>query len=72
MTFAWKIKRASFHRSSTLPKDEFLPIEKPLLQASCQVALLCAKKYMPHAGYEELVMSLQLEESTDDITFCSQ
>lgn len=39
-----KIKRGRFDRGGTLPKQGFVPIEKPLLQASYQVAFLCAKK----------------------------
>ena len=50
-----KIKRALIHKSSTLPKYGFSPVEKPLLHASYQVVFLCAKKNKPHTIAEELV-----------------
>ena len=43
-----KIKMARFHQSGTLEKHRFLPIDKPLLQASCKVAFQCTKKKTSH------------------------
>ena len=56
-----KIKRERFDRSGTLPKLGFVPVEKPLLQASYEVALLCAKKKKAHTIAEELVKPCALE-----------
>ncbi|XP_068230406.1 protein FAM200C-like [Palaemon carinicauda] len=56
-----KIKRERFDRSGTLSKLDFVPVEKPLLQASYEVALLCAKKKKAHTIAEELVIRCALE-----------
>ncbi|XP_068221363.1 protein FAM200C-like [Palaemon carinicauda] len=56
-----KIKRERFDHSGTLSKLGFVPVEKPLLQASYEVALLCAKKKKTHTIAEELVKPCALE-----------
>ncbi|XP_068214549.1 protein FAM200C-like [Palaemon carinicauda] len=56
-----KIKRERFDRSGTLSKLGFVPVEKPLLQASYEVALLCAKKKKAHTIAEELLKPCALE-----------
>ena len=52
---------ARFHQSGTLEKHGSLPIDKPLLHASCKVAFLCTKKIKPHTVAEELVKPCTME-----------
>ena len=48
-----KIKMARFHQSGSLEKRGFLPIDKPLLHASCKVAFLCTKKKRSHTQLQK-------------------
>ncbi|XP_068239754.1 protein FAM200C-like [Palaemon carinicauda] len=61
MTNSLKIKRERFDRSGTLSKLGFVPVEKPLLQASYEVAVLCAKKKKAHTIAEELLKPCALK-----------
>ena len=56
-----KIKMARFHLSGTLEKHRFLPIDKPLLHASCKIAFLCTKKKTSHTVAEEFVKLCAME-----------
>ena len=55
------IKRERFDRSGTLPKRGFVPVEKPLLQASYDIAFLFAKNKKLHTIAEELVKPCALK-----------
>ena len=49
ITFAEsKIKRARYDEKATLPVFGFVPIDKPILTASYEVAYLIAKQGKPH------------------------
>ena len=56
-----KIKRERFDRSGTLSELGFVSVEKPLLQASYEVALLCAREKEAHTIAEELLKPCALE-----------
>lgn len=56
-----KTKRERFGRSGTMSNLGFVPVEKPLLQASYEVPLLCAKKKKNPTIAEELVKPCALE-----------
>ena len=56
-----KIKMTCFHRSGTSKKHGFLPIDKPLLHASCKVTLPCTKKNESHTVAEELLKPCSME-----------
>ena len=57
----FKIKRARYDEKATLPVFGFVPIDKPILTASYEVAYLIAKQGKPHTTGEKLVKSTALK-----------
>ncbi|XP_075719811.1 protein FAM200C-like [Rhinoderma darwinii] len=51
----FKVKRARFYEKATLPVLGFVPINKPILPASYEVAYLIAKQSKPHTIGETLI-----------------
>ncbi|KAM5132134.1 protein FAM200C-like [Mantella aurantiaca] len=51
----FKVKRARFDEKATLPVLSFVPINKPILTASYEVAYLIAKQGKPHTIGETLI-----------------
>ncbi|CDQ91221.1 unnamed protein product [Oncorhynchus mykiss] len=51
----FKVKRARFDEKATLPVLGFVPINKPILTASYEVAYLVAKQCKPHTIGETLI-----------------
>ncbi|XP_073485045.1 protein FAM200C-like [Aquarana catesbeiana] len=51
----FKVKRARFNEKATLPVLGFVPINKPILTASYEVAYLIAKQGKPHIIAETLI-----------------
>lgn len=49
------MKRASFDERATLPALGFVPVNKPILTASYEVAYLMAKQGKPHTIGETLI-----------------
>nr|XP_054606757.1 protein FAM200C-like [Nothobranchius furzeri] len=57
----FKVKRARFDEKATLPALGFVPINKPILTASYEVAYLIAKQGKPHTIGETLVKPAALK-----------
>ncbi|XP_056138432.1 protein FAM200C-like [Lampris incognitus] len=57
----FKVKRARFDEKATLPVLGFVPIDKPILTASYEVAYLKAKQGKPHTIGETLVKPAALK-----------
>ncbi|XP_035007625.1 protein ZBED8-like [Hippoglossus stenolepis] len=57
----FKVKRARFDEKATLPVLGFVPIDKPILTASYEVAYLIAKQGKPHTIGETLVKPAALK-----------
>ena len=57
----FKVKRARFDENATLPVFGFVPIDKPVLTASYEVAYLIAKQGKPHTIGETLVKPAALK-----------
>jgi hypothetical protein len=57
----FKVKRARFDEKATLPVLGFIPIDKPILTASYEVAYLIAKQGKPHTIGETLVKPAALK-----------
>ena len=57
----FKLKRARFDASATLPALGFAPIDKPILIASFEVAYLIAKQGKPHTVGETLIKPAALK-----------
>ena len=51
----FKFQRARFDARATLPAHNFIPIDKPILSASYEVAYLIAKQGKPHTVGETLI-----------------
>ncbi|XP_044151372.1 protein ZBED8-like [Bufo gargarizans] len=51
----FKVRRARFDENASLPVLGFVPINKPILIASCEVAYLIAKQGKPHTIGETLI-----------------
>ena len=51
----FKVKRARFDSRATLPVLGFVPIDKPIITASYEVAYLIAKQGKPHSIGEKLL-----------------
>lgn len=61
-TFAeFKVKRARFDERATLPVLGFVPIDKPILTASYEIAYLIGKQGKPHTIGEILVKPAALK-----------
>ena len=57
----FKIKRARYDEKGTLPVFGFVPIDKPILTASYEVAYVIAKQGKPHTIGEKLVKPAALK-----------
>ena len=57
----FKIKRARYDEKATLLVFDFVPIDKPILTASYEVAYLIAKQGKPHNIGEKLIKPAALE-----------
>ncbi|XP_068250810.1 protein FAM200C-like [Palaemon carinicauda] len=57
----FKVERARFDERATLPTFGFVPIDKPVLTASYEVAYLIAKQGKPHTIGETLVKPAALK-----------
>ena len=57
----FKIKRARYDEKAILPVFGFVPIDKPTLTASYEVAYLLAKQGKPHTIGEKLVKPAELK-----------
>lgn len=57
----FKVRRARFDEKATLPALGFVPINKPILTASYEVAYLIAKQGRPHTIGETLIKPAALK-----------
>ncbi|PVD19057.1 hypothetical protein C0Q70_21616 [Pomacea canaliculata] len=57
----FKVKRARFDERATLPAFGFVPVNKPILTASSEVAYLIAKQGKPHTIGETLIRPAALK-----------
>ena len=57
----FNVKRARFDDMATLPVRAFIPIDKPILTVSYEVAYLIAKQGKPHTIGETLVKPAALK-----------
>ena len=61
----FKQKRAQFDADTTITSYSFVPVDKPIFTASCEVAYLIAKQTKPHIISKTLLKpaALQMTET---------
>ena len=57
----FKIRRARYDEKAILPVDSLVPVDKPIIMASYEVAYLIAKRGKPHAIGEKFVKPAALK-----------